>query len=797
MDLISPSNSFRSASNVSFLDHDNRSWSFSTDLGLLKITFFTADIVRIALRPQHALRYHRSFCLPDRRPLASLPTWSSQDATNIEMRTAHLVVSVLQGTSLNIDVARINQHRTYEPLLNCSIGINLQGFLSSSFSLNEDDRIFGGGQRTGHLNQRGKQLSLWTTDPVPDHNDKTDAMYQSVPFFSMLSGSSMSGIFFDSSWQSAIDLGYTDPARIMYTTQDPEIVMYLFGGRTPDDVLEQYTWITGRPIALPRWSLGNQQSRWSYLSANEVRSVASQFREQEIPCDAIYLDIDYMDGYRDFTWNNQTFPHPAEFIRDLREQGFRIIPIIDPGVKVDADYAVYRAGLERGYFVRTHAGQPFEGWVWPGLSAWADFAREDVRTWWGDLHADFAAMGIEGIWDDMNEPSQAGMSAPPEIEIPFGATLPLDAQHGLPDTPIAHAEFHNAFGFEMTHATYDGLRRLNPDVRPFVLTRAATAGSQRYAVVWNGDNSSIWEHLRLAITMNIGLSLSGLPLTGFDIGGFWHDTTPELLVRFTQLGACMPFCRNHSSMGTDRQEPWAFGEPYTHIIRSAIELRYRLLPLLVTLAHETAITGMPMVRPIWWNDRNNTLLDCEDEFLLGNDLIIAPVVDKAASERQIIFPSGEWFVFGTNDVVPSPDYTKPNTYTVSVDLSTTPLFARAGSIIPMAPVVQHTAEPYTEPLELHVYLTATTKIAKGTVWDDDDHPDAINRGSFASYAYTATWEGDKVVCHIRHTNGEFTSRYPAGRIVWHVPMPWQIPDNDHVFDIHAPELTVSATVFAR
>ena len=326
---------------------------------------------------------------------------------------------------------------------------------------------------------------------------------------------------------------------------------------------------------------------------DEVLVSCQQFRAQSIRRDAIYLDIDYMNGYRVFTWDAERFADPAGLIRALREQQMRIVTIIDPGVKVDPTYTVYQEGLAKGRF------RAISRWrAIPGLGlAWAEllgrFFPGDVRAWWGELHRGLIEVGVAGIWNYMNEPVQAGIFAPPGISIPHGAPLPDDALHGAPDDTITHAQFHNAYGLEMGQATYEGLRQLRPTERPFVLTRAATAGSQRYAIVWNGDSTSSWDNLRLAIPLNLGVSLSGFPMTGGDVGGFWQDATAELLVRWTQLGALLPFCRNHSAAGTVRQEPWAFGEPYTQMCRAALERRYQLLPYMLTLAHEATLSDAP------------------------------------------------------------------------------------------------------------------------------------------------------------------------------------------------------------
>ncbi len=751
-----------------FVGDDGATWQFSTDLGTLQVGIPAPGTVRIALTPTAAPPHH-TWSLngtppPAPKVQADGLVLRAEDGTSITISESPLVCTLTDGDGRTIVQGSWLVAADGSPAANGTLGWRQD--------LARAEAIFGGGLRTGALNRRGRRLTFWATDPEPDHGAQTDAMYQSIPFVMGLrsAGSSLAGaaygVFFDQNARGLLDCGATDATALTYVTDGPDLVVYLFTGPALSDVLARYTALTGRMPPVPRWSLGYQQSRWSYSSATEVREIADAFRAHQIPCDAIYLDIDYMRGFRDFTFDPERFPDPPALISALQSQGFQVVPIIDPGIKVDPEYDVYAAGLEHGYFARGADGQPYGGYVWPGRSVWADFARPEVRAWWGEQHRVLLDAGVAGIWDDMNEPSQTNVSAPEQV-IPFGASLPLDAQFGPPDDPISHAQFHNAYGTEMVRATREGWERLQPERRAFVLTRAAGAGAQRFAAVWNGDNTSMWPHLRMAIPMNVGMSLSGFPMTGCDIGGFWKDTQPELLVRFTQLGAFLPFCRNHSALGTAHQEPWAFGEPYTSACRAAIEQRYRLLPYLVTLAHQASETSAPIIRPLAWltpDDAN--CVACDNEFLLGNDMLVAPVLEAGAVERHVLLPPGTWFarMATPNDSATLHDTVLrgPGQVTVPVDLSTIPLFVRAGSILPTTAVVQHTGMAAAS-LDWEVHLAAPGTAASGTVWDDDDHPLAAARGTYARYLATAHWDGDVITCEVTQTDGNMASRYPEMR----------------------------------
>jgi alpha-glucosidase len=338
----------------------------------------------------------------------------------------------------------------------------------------------------------------------------------------------------------------------------------------------------------------------------------------------------------------------------------------------------------------------------------------------------------------------------------------------------------------MAQATFEGLRRLRPDERPFVLTRAATAGSQRYAIVWNGDSTSSWENLRLAIPLNLGVGLSGFPMTGGDVGGFWQNTTAELLVRWTQLGALLPFCRNHSAMGTARQEPWAFGEPYTRLCREAIERRYQLLPYLLTLAHEATVSGAPMVRPLSWITPSHAeSLACDDEFLLGDGLLVAPVMDEGATSREVLLPPGEWFAWGSSEL-----HAGDQRLSVFVTLDTVPLYVRAGTILPLAAVAQSTSGMTEQPLTLHVYLSANILSATTELWLDDDHPLAEERETFGVWRARAAWQGDDLAVTLERISGQLAWPYPGCSIALHLPVGWTATSLANTEDLQGDSFTV-------
>ena len=539
------------------------------------------------------------------------------------------------------------------------------------------ERFFGCGERTSGLEKTGSHQVFWNIDPPAGHTASFNNLYTSIPFVLSLRDGRAYGLLFDNTGRVEIDLARADPERVEFTAASGDLVYYVFCGPTPSDVLDRYTALTGRTPMPPLWALGNQQSRWSYMSADELRAIAAGFREREIPCDVLHLDIDYMDGYRVFTWDRERFPDPAGLIAELGEQGFRVVTIADPGVKVDERYALYTEGRERGYFCLTRDGDEYRNAVWPGLCAFPDFTDPAVREWWGDQQHVLLDEGVAGVWCDMNEPA---------LFVPQGATMPPDVVHLGGGRTRLHGEVHNAYGSLMAQAAREGLERLRPEVRPFVISRAGYAGLQREAMHWTGDNSSWWEHLWMSMPQLQNLGLSGIAWAGVDIGGFFGDCTGELLARWTEFGVFQPFCRNHSAMGTVAQEPWAFGEPWETICRDMLRLRMRLLPYLYTLFEECHRTGAPILRPLLFEHPDDPeTYAADDEFLVGSALLVAPITRPGIEHRHVYLPAGTWVRWLTGERVEGPAHVLAH-----APLGRPAVYVRADTPIPMWPDLPHT-----------------------------------------------------------------------------------------------------------
>jgi alpha-glucosidase len=680
-------------------DHDNRTLRFRSGDATVEVTALASDLFRVGMFPEgRTPRYDSEAIAKD--------DW---ETLSVEMREEDRTVTLSTGdftARVALDPLRVSfadaEARKFcaddpemgmGPVVTPGADVFTQpmGSPVRLYKRREaGERYFGCGERTSGLEKTGSSQLFWNVDPPSGHTASLNNLYSSIPFSLSLVNGKAHGLLFDNTHRVEFDLAKEDPDRAYHGAEGGDVVYYVFCGPTPREVLDRYTELTGRTPMPPLWSLGNQQCRWSYETEGEVREVARHYRERDIPCDVIYLDIDYMDGFRVFTWNTDAFPNPEKLISDLREDGFRVVTIVDPGVKADENYHVYVEGRDRDLYCKTNSGEEFRNVVWPGICAFPDFTNPETREWWGENHRVLKDAGVSGVWCDMNEPS---------LFIPRQSTMPSDVVHPGGGEARLHGQIHNTYGSLMARSAREGLLKLKPDERPFVITRSGYAGLQRHAMHWTGDNSSWWEHLWMSIPQLQNLGLSGVAWAGVDVGGFFDDCNGELLARFTEFGVFQPFCRNHSAKGTARQEPWAFGEPYESVCRKMIKLRQRLLPYLYTAFEECHRTGAPILRPLLFeNPEDETTYTADDEFLFGPSLLVAPISRPGIEHRHVYLPRGTWFHLWSGQRFEGPSHILAHG-----PLGEPPVYVRANAAIPMGPDANHTAEKPTDPLTLLLY----------------------------------------------------------------------------------------------
>lgn len=637
------------------------------------------------------------------------------------------------------------------------------------FQHNETMQFYGMGEKTLGLELSRQRTKFWNADVWADFsfhrvvNESADPMYLSIPHLIIKQQNTYIGILInnpraafmatapdlrivphlDRENQPIVDfyLGAPDGAPDVYFIAGPSL-----DGLTRK--LQRLCGVTPRP---PLWALGHHQCRWGYQSFADLDRLDREFRKHKIPCDGLWIDIDYMRGYRVFTIDKTHFSNPRKQLAELKRRGRRIIPIIDPGVKVDNTYDVYRDGLRHRAFCLNPSGTPFVGFVWPGATVFPDFSMPRARRWWAKWTRKLAANGFDGAWIDMNDPS-TGPSEPSEMLFNEGR--------------IEHDAYHNLYANGMAQATRDGFEQARPGLRQFTLTRSGSIGISKLSAVWTGDNFSNGHHLRQCIPTSLNLALSGVPFNGPDVPGFGGDATPELAIAWYKACFLFPFLRNHSAIHTREQEPWAFGTATTKIIGDLIRLRYRLLPYLYNLFIEQERSGRAILRPLFHDFLDTPALPLgkiADQFLVGPAIMQAPVVEPAGKIRRIVLPDAEWFDSSTGR------WLRGNrTITAKATAASTPLFIRDGSIIPM----QNGDAKDLRDIELHLFLSP--KFSGEAVFDytaDDGETVAYQRGEETRVRFIAKREGAAIRVRaetISSAAGKIRARlvaYSSSRIV--------------------------------
>ena len=624
--------------------------------------------------------------------------------------------------------------------------------------MSEDEHFYGLGDKAVSEDRRQHGFSIWNTDAVM-WEESTDPLYKSIPFFMSVKAGNAYGIFFDNTFRSNFQFGKFNDEYYSFGATGGELNYYFINGPEPKKVMEQYSALIGRTPLPPLFTLGYQQCRWSYMSEARVREVTGEFRKRKIPADVIYFDIDYQEGWRVFTINRKTFPTFEQMVKDLGQTGWKTVLITDLHIAAIPGYKPYDEGVKNGYFVKNPDGTNFIGPVWPGPSAFPDFTRAEVRKWWGSFYADFVKMGVRGFWNDMNEPSVFDRA---------DKTMPLDVVHSVEGRKTDHQEIHNVVGLENVHATYEAVLALAPDVRPFVLTRAAYAGAQRYAATWTGDNQATWNHMRLSLPTVTGLGVSGYPFVGVDVGGFSGSPTPDLLTRWTALGTFLPIDRNHAAMGTRDREPWVDGPEHEAIRTKFIEERYRLLPYIYTSMEETSRTGIPLMRLMvleYPDDPRMTLREAEGQYMFGNSLLVAPKVKEFVDGYDMLVPEGTWFDYWTGQRVELKEQDNKEMkgkLHLNPKLDEIPVFVRAGSIIPRQPLVQNTSETPNGPFELRVYPGPN---CRGSIYADDGSSFGYKRGDFYRGQLSCESSGNSLKIVIAAGEGKYVPWWKSYSVV--------------------------------
>lgn len=703
----------------------------ATDRGLVTVDVVADGIVRVRIldgeAPQHSYAIETD--------LPSLPAELRASRRQHVVATSELSVSVAVGTgalcartasgSVIVEEPRKGYRRTKD------------GFRWQS-RLTPDETCHGLAERSFGLSLRGRRYTIWNR-AAGAYRPGDDPLYLNIPFYLGHRADLSYGIFWDVPARASLGLDVRGDGLLTFAADRRPLTMYLIVGADSAQVVRRFTGLVGRMELPPLWAIGFHHSRWGLRDADAFRAIAARMRAERIPCDVVHFDIDYMRGFRVFTWDRQRFPEPERLLAELRDQGFRSVGILDPGVKVDRADSTYREATDEGFFLTTASGGRLVRRVWAGRCEFPDFTDPACRTWWARQAATLAEAGFSGLWVDMNEPST------------------FDLVHTLPDATPHHWEGqgnthvgggHAVYGMQMARATRDGLVGLRPDRRPFVFSRAGYAGLQRFASSWNGDSRTTWAHLRMTIPQLLNLGLSGIAFSGSDAGGFQGRHSPELYLRWMQLAALTPFFRSHSTRRSPERHPWSHGADVTDRVRAVVNLRYRLLPYLYTAFEQASREGTPIMRPMFFEDPAATRLPhAEDQFMVGEHLLAAPIVKRWARRRRVALPAGGWYALDNNELLRG-----GRTITARVGLGV-PVYVRAGAVIPTWPVVQHTGEP-VDTLILDVYAGSATS----HLYEDEGDGYRYRDGACRTSTFTTTWT-DRALRVTWSRDGDFLPAY--------------------------------------
>ena len=619
--------------------------------------------------------------------------------------------------------------------------------VTSYKKMQDGERFIGLGEKTGPLDRRGNGYTNWNTDDFGYHTD-ADPLYVSIPFYIGLHHEQAYGIFFDNTFKSYFNFGASNDRFSSFAADDGEMNYYFIYHKKVSGIIESYTTLTGRTPLPPLWSLGFQQCRWSYFPDTEVLSIAKTFREKKIPADVIYLDINYMDDYKIFTWNKTHFKQPEKLLKDLKDIGFRTTVIVDPGIKKENGYASYQEGLKQNLFVKYPDNEVYTGQVWPGWCHFPDFTQNKAREWWGNSFKGYVNNGIEGFWNDMNEPASWGQFMPNNILFDYD---------GLKAT---HKRAKNIYGMQMARATYEGTKKLMNGRRPFILTRAGYAGLQRYTALWTGDNRSEDDHMMAGVRLVTSLGLSGVSFVGMDVGGFTGNPSSELYQRWLSLGAFTPFYRAHTSYNTKSGEPWTFGEDAEDNARNYIQLRYNLLPYLYSAFYESNQNGLPVARSMAIEHSFDAKIyqnDYQQQYYFGKGILVAPFL-STQKFGKVYLPSGDWF-----DLYDDKKVAGNTEFIAESGLNRLPVFVKGGAIIPMQSPIQHTAEKGNDTLYVHLYKGSLKN--EFVYYEDDGVTDAMEKGAFCKRKMN--YDPQKNEFTIASQEGTYNSKFKIISVLFH------------------------------
>ena len=727
--------------NVTGISIHDQQVDMTTDNAFANISVYSSNIIRVRIDKQKlAADFSYAVIASPQKTKSTITQNDAEVVITTDSLQARITRNPFSVTFYTLDGKIINQDET---------GLTtswVNESVTTYKKMQDGERFIGLGEKTGNLDRKGNGYTNWNTDSF-GYSTGQDPIYSTIPFYIGIHHGMNYGIFMDNTYQSDFNFGASNNRFSSFGARGGEMNYYFIYHTHIADIITSYTALTGRMKMPPLWSLGYQQNRYSYYPETEVFRIAQTLREKKIPADGITLDIHYMDHYKVFTWDKDRFPDPKAMNNKLKDMGFKLTVIVDPGVKVEKGYGVYERGLAQNIFAKYPDSTNYSGEVWPGLCHFPDFTNPKARTWWGTEMKKYGEDGISGIWNDMNEIATWGQKMPDNIIFDYDGKK------------ASHMQTRNVYAMQMARASYEGAKTALGK-RPFILTRAGYAGFQRYSAIWTGDNRSEDSHMLLGVRLLNSLGLSGVAFTGMDIGGFTGNATPSLFAKWIQIGAFNPYFRNHTAVNTKSAEPWTFGEEVTEISRNYINLRYKLLPYLYSTFYEATQNGHPVMRSLaidYTFDQNIYDEQFQNEYLFGSAFLVMPF-EGDAKFGKVYFPQGKWYNL-YNGAVQNGGEQK----IIQLLSNKLPVYVKQSSIIPMQSLVQSTSIKPTDTLVVNVYQGEVPN--KYVYYEDDGESFAYENGAY--YKRAIIYNPAKKTISFEKVEGTAASKFNNIKLVLH------------------------------
>jgi alpha-glucosidase len=730
-----------SPGNIEIVKVDANGLSFKTTNAYGSITAYSPSVVRVRL-DKKALGRDFSYAVIQTpgKTMVKVVQGASEITVNTDSLKIVINCKPFAIAFYTLDGKVINQD---EPGLTTSwIGDEVTTYKT----MNADERFVGLGEKVGNLDRKGTAYTNWNEDNF-GYSVNQDPLYATVPFYVGIHHKLNYGMFFDNTYQSDFNFGASNDRFSSFGAKGGEMNYYFIYHTRLADIITSYAKLTGRMEMPPLWSLGYQQNRYSYYPDTEVMRIANTLREKKIPSDGITLDIHYMDKYQLFTWDKKRFPDPVSLSSRLNKLGFKLTVIVDPGIKVQQDAAAYQSGVKEDVFIKYPDNKYYTGEVWPGWCNFPDFTSEKGRSWWRKQTKFFTDNGISGIWNDMNEIAT------------WGQKMPSNVMFDYDGAKTTHLQAHNVYGMQMARSSYEGAKE-HSNERPFILTRSGYAGLQRYAAIWTGDNRSEDNHMLLGVRLLSSLGISGMPFTAMDVGGFTGGASAALYIRWMQVGAFIPYFRNHTQLNTKAAEPWTFGEDALEISRNYINLRYELMPYLYSAFYESSQNGLPVVRSLaidYTFNSNVYNTAYQNQYLFGSSFLVAPF-ESDKQFGKIYMPKGLWY-----DLYNDEKINGDNEIIKELTIAKLPVYVKGSSIIPMQSLVQTTAEMPTDTLVLHIYNGNVPN--KFVYYEDDGKTYKYEKNEF--YKRIIKFDPAKQTISLDQVAGNFASKFHYVKLLLH------------------------------